>query len=444
MQNSLLASLLEKRSTVRWGIVFLLFLGVLINYVDRGNLSIAAVPLMRDFHRTPAAMGTLLSAFFWSYALLQIPAGYLVDRVGLKWSYGSAFLVWSLASASMGMAGTFAELYGLRVVLGIAESVAAPASLAYIKRNFSEEEQGLPTGFFTSGMILGPAVGALIGGVLVGHFGWRVLFLLTGLGGCVWLIPWFRYAPREKPTRPEPEAKHVQFPLTWKEIVHLPLLWAITIGAFFYSYYWYFCLTWLPAYLVMARDLSFVKMGAYTAMPLVAMAIVSPICGHLADRLISWRLRALQVRKAFVCLGFMGGSSIVLVPGVKSPPAVLAVLVLSLGGIGLASGNFWALTETVSPHAVVGRVVGYQNTIANLAGILAPLLTGWMVTDTKNFTLSIWVAGGSLWIAAASYFFLVRHADLSFLSSRFADDAGLRPERQGEQRSFPAEQNLES
>lgn len=443
MQNLTVTSQQEECRSERWAVVVLIFVAVLINYIDRGNLSIAAVPLMRDFGRTPEAMGSLLSAFFWSYALLQFPAGILVDRVEIRWSLGFAFLIWSLASAGMGLVGRFAELFGLRVMLGIAESVAAPAGLAYVRRNFRAEEQGLPTGIFTSGMILGPAVGALIGGLLISRFGWRVLFILTGLGAVIWLIPWYQYAPREKPVRPLPRPRNVKFPLTWMEVFRLRLVWAIVIGAFFYSYYWYFCLTWLPSYLVMGRGLSYLKMGAYTAAPLVAMAIVSPFCGYVADKLIARGAHALQVRKAFVCLGFIAGSSIVLVPGVKSPTTVLGILVFSLGGIGLASGNYWALTETVSPSALVGRVVGFQNTVANLAGIAAPILTGWLITLTKNFVLSIWVAGGSLWIAAGAFFFLVRQADLSFLSSRFPGDAELCADRPFDRPSFAAEETFD-
>src|SRR5262245_48270639 len=136
--------------------VGLLFLGILVNYVHRSNLSVVAVPLMREFAISPAVMGTLLSAFFWSYALLQIPAGYVVDRFGLKWTYGGAFLIWSLASAAVGLAGSFEQVLGLRVLLGIGQAVAAPASLTYIRQQFGENEQGLPTAVYVSGMLVGP------------------------------------------------------------------------------------------------------------------------------------------------------------------------------------------------------------------------------------------------------------------------------------------------
>jgi MFS transporter, ACS family, D-galactonate transporter len=130
---------------------------------------------MRDFGISPAAMGTLLSAFFWSYSLLQIPAGYAVDRFGLKWVYASAFLLWSLAAAAIGFAASFRQILFLRLLLGIGETVAHPASIAFIRRNFTDEQQGLPTAIYLSGMQFGPAAGALLGSALLVRTGWRLL-----------------------------------------------------------------------------------------------------------------------------------------------------------------------------------------------------------------------------------------------------------------------------
>ncbi len=393
----------------KWWTVGLLFLGILINYVDRGNLSIVAVPMMREFGISPKAMGILLSAFFWSYSLLQIPAGYVVDRFGLKWTYAGAFLLWSLASAAVGLAESFEQVLAFRVLLGIGEAVAAPASLAYIRQQFREDEQGLPTAIYVSGMMLGPAIGAFFGAVLLEHLGWRQLFVFTGLGGCLWLIPWFLVAPTAKARR---EVRAAEQPIEWARLFRSPLLWGISVGAFFYSYYWYFYLTWLPSYLVMAHGFSFLKMGAYTAIPLLGMALVATLAGRAADRMISRSGHALRVRKAFVCVGFTAGSSIFLLLLVQSQYAVLATVCFSLLGIGLASANYWALTQAVTPERIIGRVIGYQNTVANAAGVCAPILTGYLLGDGKDFRSSIAFAGGSLLIAAAAYAWMVRERDV--------------------------------
>lgn len=396
----------------KWMAVVLLFVAVLVNYIDRGNLSIAAVPMMKDFGISPASMGTLLSAFFWTYSLMQIPGGYLVDRFDLKWVYAGAFMLWSLASASVGVAQSFRQVLLLRLVLGFAETVAHPASIGFIQRNFRGSEQGLPTSIYLAGMQLGPALGSFVGALLLQQRGWRWLFLITGFGACVWLVPWLALAPTQRNQRP------VQAPnqpglsrAFWRALFANPLAAALLVGAFFYTYYWYFCLTWLPSYLIMARGLSYLKMGTFTAIPLGGMAIVSIIAARVADRIVSRRGKPLLIRKRFVVCGFLLGSSIVVLPLLGSNATVLIVLLISLLGVGIASANYWALTQIIAPQGVIGRVIGCQNTIANAAGVCAPLVTGLLVDRTRRFDFAIVAAGVSLLIAAASFGFLVREKD---------------------------------
>jgi ACS family D-galactonate transporter-like MFS transporter len=404
----------------RWLVVALLFAAMLVNYVDRGNLSIVAVPLMRDFGAGPTAMGTLLSAFFWTYAFLQVPAGYLVDRFGLRWTYAVAFLLWSVASASVAFAGTIQQVLVLRLLLGVGEAVAPAASLAFIRQNFRDDEQGVPTAIYVSGMTLGPAVGSLLGAALIVRYGWRALFVATGLGALVWLVPWLVLAPVSHRPAVRP-ARGAATPLPWKDLLAMPTFWGITVGAFFYSYYAYFCLTWLPSYLVMERGYSFLKMGAYTAAPYVGTVVVSFASARLADRLIARFGRPMVVRKFFVSAGFLLGSNILLLLLFHSSPAVLLVLMTSLCGIGLASSNYWALTEAISPSRIVGRIIGYQNMIASLAGLCAPILTGFLVERTRSFDKPILFAGGALLVAVAAYLTLLRERDVKSLMERFPE-----------------------
>jgi ACS family D-galactonate transporter-like MFS transporter len=400
---------LAKTDRRRWAVVGLLFAAVLVNYVDRGNLSIVAVPLMNEFGMSTVSLGTLLSAFFWTYTLLQIPVGFVVDRFGLKWAYAIAFLTWSIASAAVGFASSFGQVLAFRLLLGVGESVAQPASLAYIRQNFSEDQQGLPSAVYLTGMMIGPAAGAFLGAALLETLSWRELFIYTGLGGLVWLIPWLWLAPsgsgRAKPstTANERSGKRIE----WLSLLRNPIFWGITFGAFFYSYFWYFCLTWLPSYLMMTHGLSFLKMGAYTAIPLLGMAIVSMIAGRAADKIISRGRNPLVVRRSFVVTGFAAGSSLLLLLFVHSLTAVFAVLICSLLGLGLASANYWAMTQTISPARVIGRVIGYQNTVANLAGICAPIVTGYLVGEAKDFRMAILFAGSALLLACAAFAFLV-------------------------------------
>lgn len=401
----------------RWVVVAMLFLGMLISYIDRGSLSIAAVPLMKDFGMGPAAAGALLSAFFWTYASLQVPAGFLVDRYGIKWTYALAFAFWSLTSAAVGVASSLGQILALRVMLGAGEAMAPPASVSYIRQNFAAKEQGIPTAIYVSGMTLGPAAGALLGATILTRYGWRALFVLVGLGAMGWLIPWLLLVPGNAGRRSE-EPKQKE-PLPWRMLMTLPAFWGLTIGAFFYSYYSYFLLTWLPSYLIMGRGYSFLRMGVYTATPYIGTVFVSFVSARMADRWIARGGRPVYVRRLFVSLGFLSGSSILLLLWFTSQTAVLAILMGSLLGTGLASSNYWALTQAISPDRLVGRVTGYQNSIASLAGLSAPVITGLVVEKTHSFDVAIFFAGASLLVGLAAYITLLRERDIAHFRERF-------------------------
>jgi ACS family D-galactonate transporter-like MFS transporter len=397
----------------RWATVILMFIAVTINYIDRGNLSIAAVPAMRELGIAPSAMGTLLSAFFWTYALFQVPAGYLTDRYGLRWPYAFGFLLWSLGAAAIGLAHSFTEILILRLVLGVGEAIAIPAGMAYIRRNFLPHESGLPIGIFASGAMFGPAVGALLSGFLLDRIGWRAIFILTGLGGCLWLVPWLLLSPVREPKAPlsgSPASPGRPFP--WNTLIRNRLPWGITLGVFFYQYSFYFCLTWLPSYLVMGHGLSFLRMGTFTGVPLLIMATVSILGGRLSDRCTLRLGRPLIVRRSFVAGGMLIASSLLFLLFVDSPAALFTTLIISFIGIGFAGTNYWALTQLVSPLDIIGRVVGYQNTIGNIAGICAPLLTGLLVARAGTFRAAIVVASASFVLGAITYLVMIREEDL--------------------------------
>ena len=404
----------------RWWVVGLLFLAVLVNYIDRNNLSVAAVPVMEEFDFSPLTAGALMSAFFWTYTLLQIPSGWVVDRFGFRWTYGVAFLLWSLSSAALGLARSFGQIFGLRMMLGASQAVVQPVSLTYIRTHFTEHEQSLPTGLYISGMMIGPAIGGFLGGALLENLGWRTMFILTGLVPCLWLLPWFWLAPRGRPaTGSAGPSSRRKVPL--RTLFANPVVWGITITAFFYSYFWYFCMSWLPSYLVMERGLSFLEMGVYTALPFVAMSIVSPTSGRWADHWIARTGRPVFVRKVFVITGYILGSSTLALIWVESSALALAILVFALAGIGLTSANYWALTQAISPRSFTGRAIGYQNTVSNLAGICAPMLTGYLVEQSGSFNSAIVFAATSLWLAAASYAFLVRESRAGEIKTLLAE-----------------------
>src|SRR5947209_9334389 len=208
----------------RWAVLLLIFFGILISYVDRGNLSIAAVEIMHDFRFSPALMGTLLSCFFWTYGAFQIPAGLFVDRYGIRNVYALAFVVWSLASASIALSTGFGFILGSRLVLGMAEAVGPLASLAFIRRSFAPADQGFPTSVYIAGQTLGPALGAWLGTVLLTAFGWRAMFAVTGLAALIWIVPWLLVAPRDLPV----QSRSVAGNLRMRAVAANPGVWALS------------------------------------------------------------------------------------------------------------------------------------------------------------------------------------------------------------------------
>ncbi|HKU25121.1 MAG TPA: MFS transporter, partial [Candidatus Sulfotelmatobacter sp.] len=221
-------------------VVFLMALSVLINYVDRSNLSIAAPLLQDELHITNTQLGTLLAAFFWTYGLMQIPAGWLVDHLDVKWVFAIGFFVWSSATAVTGILHSFAALILLRVVLGIGESVAFPSYSKILSTYFTEVRRGFPNAMVMAGLSLGPAFGILVGGTVVGRFGWRPFFLALGLGALLWLIPWLLWMPRKPQNRGAASAGSVRI----ASILRQRSAWGTCLGQFSVNYYLYFLLTW--------------------------------------------------------------------------------------------------------------------------------------------------------------------------------------------------------
>jgi MFS family permease len=378
----------------RWTVVALIFLGILISYVDRGNLGIAASAIMREFQFPPSSMGMLLSAFFWTYAAFQIPAGFIVDRIGIKRVYAGAFLLWSLASAMIALSRGLPDILGLRLLLGLAEAVGPIASLSFIRRNFSGAEQGLPTAIYIAGQNAGPAIGALLGTMLIDKLGWRAMFAITGLGALVWLPFWLWLAPPDKvaPVKvAQPQQPQVEMP--WRATLRSRAFWAMTLCVFLSSYYWFFLLTWVPTYLTTTRGFSTLEMGRVLSTPLFIMVVLNIVAGLFADRMVKRVGSVFKVRVLFAAAGYTCASAILLLLVFPGREAVLPILVVSICSVGLGNSNYWAISQHAPPAGLVGRTIGYLNTVSQLAGAAAPLITGWILGPEKQFGVAIAIAG---------------------------------------------------
>lgn len=375
----------------------LVFFGIMINYVDRGNLGIAAPSIMRDFRISPATMGIVLSAFFWTYCVAQIPAGAVVDRFGIRRTYAGGFLLWSIASAAIALCATATQIVSLRMVLGIAESTAPLASIAFIRSNFEGEEQGLPTSIYIAGQNVGPALGTLVGAILLSRYGWRMMFVITGLVALIWLPFWLVAAPRDRAGVVRQLEKPVQELAaagrwTWRMLLANRTFWAMSVSIILSSYYWYFILTWIPSYLILSRGFSTLGMGKVLSTALFTMAAVNILAGSLADRLAA-RIGVFRARLWFGVLGYFGTAAILLLLVAPSRSWVLPILTFSMCAVGIGNSNYWTISQHVPPKSMVGRTIGYLNTIAVVGGIAAPVLTGWMIGPKTQFGPAILVAG---------------------------------------------------
>jgi ACS family D-galactonate transporter-like MFS transporter len=375
----------------RWVVVSLIFFGIVISYIDRGNLSIAAPSIMRDFAIAPGAMGLLLSAFFWTYGAFQIPAGAFLDRVGIRRGYALGFLVWSIASASIAVSRGTGDIIGMRLVLGMAESIGPLASLSFIRNKFQGQDQGLPTSIYIAGQSIGPALGALVGTMLLDRFGWRMMFALTGLGALIWLPCWLLAAPADEahPVRVESMGTRAW---TWQSLFRNRGFWALSLCILLASYYWYFVLTWVPTYLVVSRGFSTLAMGRVISTGLFTVAVTNVLAGYSADKLARGA-GVFRVRVLFAAAGYLGTAAILLLLVLPDRAWIAPVFTFSMCATGMGNASFWAIAQHVSPANMTGRTIGFLNTLSQVAGVAAPLVTGWILGPERHFGPAILVAG---------------------------------------------------
>jgi MFS family permease len=394
----------------KWTLVTLLGLGVIIAYIDRTNLAIALASseFKQFFALSDTGRGLLNSVFFWSYTVMQIPAGLLVDRFGVKRLMTISFVAWCLVAAATGLAGAFWELVALRLLLGVAEAALFPAGLAWMAKHVDERERGLAAGIFVSGSKWGPAIASPLATWLILGYGWRTMFFLLGLGGLVWVIPWTVLAGADPHRKQETGGSQNAAKPPFGALFRTRAMWATLIGTFCYNYFLFFSLTWMPAYLVESRNLTLSSMSIYTMFSFAGTGTVAILAGAAADWMIRRGANALNTRRWFTIAGLLAASTEVF--GAMSGSTSVAVFfaIFSMTGLGLATANYWAITQTLLPGVAPGRVAGIQNTALNLAGIVAPIITGWLKQVTGSYTApmqTIWVF---LIIGVAAYVFLAR------------------------------------
>ncbi len=391
----------------RWLVVALLFVASSINYLDRATLSVALPLISADFGLDPKAKGLLLSSFFWSYALMQVPVGWLADRRNLRWLYAGMFALWSLACGLSGLAGSVVTFVALRILLGFGESIYLPAGSKVVSVFFAPHERGLPSGIFDSGTRAGLALGSPLVAWLIVQFGWRNMFFLVGFGALLWLLPWLLVFPKhnEGGDRTHHEAELAERRPRRGVTIDKNLV-GICLGFFCFGYFWYFLVTWLPDFLVTARHMTLLKAGIYASLPYLVFGVSMPVGGWIADVLIRSGFDRTRTRKGIVTVAFLTG--IFLVPAALVTDTRAAIAMVSAASlVGLAPANLLVILQDCAPPKEVGLWTGIENFVGNLAGIVAPWLTGYLIARTGSYTPGFALAAITLVTGLLAYWIIV-------------------------------------
>jgi len=370
-------------------VVPLLAIAAFINYADRGNLATAA-PLIKDQLRlSTTQIGVLVSAFFWSYVPAQLLSGWLVERINAYRTLTIGLALWSVATAASGLASGFVTLLVLRVLLGLGESATFPCIAKLLAQHLSPARFGAANGSIGVGMALGPALGTFLGGVLMAKIGWREVFVLFGVASLLWLIPWYGSTRRASTQSYRAAAGSVP---ALESIIRRRELWGASLGHFCGNYAFYFVISWLPLYLVKARGLSITTMAEVSGVVYVVYAISSFATGRLSDRWIRSGVDTNRVRKTFI----ISAHAIIAVSLLVAAIGNLTVSVVSLVCAGIAFGfntpTLYSIGQTLAGSQVAAKWMGVQNCVGNLAGIVAPIITGLVVDVTGQYDWAFVIA----------------------------------------------------
>lgn len=416
----------QRPTRSRYLIMVMLFITVVINYLDRSNLSIAAPALKDEFGLDTVHEGLILSAFGWTYAAMQIPGGWLVDRVSPRVLYAAALILWSAATFFMGFAGSFVILFVLRLAVGALEAPAYPINNRVVTTWFPEKERATAIGFYTSGQFVGLAFLTPVLAWLQHHYGWHMVFVSTGLLGIAWGVLWYMIyrEPRQFKGANAAEIELIQkgggvvdldkrvtekkAPFNWNDlglVMSQRKLWGVYLGQFCLTSTLWFFLTWFPTYLVKYRGMDFIKSGFLASVPFLA-AFVGVLCsGVLSDFLIRRGATVGLARKLPIILGLLISTSMIGANFTDSTPWVIFFLAVAFFGNGLASIT-WSLVSALAPVRLLGLTGGVFNFVGNLSSICTPIVIGFLVSKDSFAPAIVYVSSLAL-LGALSYILLV-------------------------------------
>lgn len=409
----------------RYHILALIFVTVVINYMDRSNISVAAFAISEELELTTVQMGLIFSAFAWTYSALQIPGGILVDYVRPRVLYPVIMALWSVATLVQGLVSSIGALIGCRAAIGVFEAPSYPTNNKIVTGWFPEQERAGAIAIYTSGQFIGLAflTPALI--LIQSYMGWRGLFIVSGIIGLVWALAWyFLYRdPRAHSGVNQAELDHIaaggglveserfqeeRQPFNWRDLreafIHRKL-WGVYLGQFCLGSLFIFFLTWFPTYLVKYRGLDFIKSGFLASVPFLAAFVGVLLSGLTSDALVRRGYSNEFARKAPVLTGMLLSLSIIGANYTDSTFMVIFFLSLAFFGNGLASIT-WVFISLLSPKRLIGLIGGVFNFIGGLAAVVTPIVIGYLVTE-DNFAPALFYVGAMAFLGFCAYLFLL-------------------------------------
>lgn len=408
---------------MRWRMVLLLFVGGLINYVDRSALSIAGPAVSRDLQLSPSQLGVIFSGFFVGYALFNFIGGWAADRFGGKRVFSVSMAFWSVFCGLTALTGGFASLFIVRTLFGMAEGPLATTINKMVNNWFPHRQTATALGLANCGLPLGGAILGPLVGLLLAWLGWRAAFAVVPVLGLVWLVFWMlgtTDTPRQHPrisaqelhdietNRPSPVAQTAGGDRLGTYL-RQPAIIAAMISYFGYSYILFFFLTWFPSFLTIERHLSLRSMSVATTLPWVLGFVGYAASGWLSDLVFRRTGQALAARKRVLtgCLG-VSAVCIALAGLVTTTTGALLLVSVAVLTLYLSGSTYWAIIQDVVPVTRVGSVGGFVHSVANCAGIFGPAITGYLVEVTGSFSSAFLLAGGVALLGVSAVLLLIR------------------------------------
>jgi ACS family D-galactonate transporter-like MFS transporter len=408
----------------RWVIIWLAFVGLSINYLDRSSLSVALPFMGKDFELSATQQGLIFAAFFWAYDFCQLAAGWYVDKVGPRRSFSLAAVWWSVFTMLTAAATNFWSLFAARFLLGVGESPAPSTAAKVVATWFPVRERAFATSIWDSGSRVGAVIALPIVTLIVAVTSWHAVFIIIGVAGIIWAAVWWKVyrSPQEHPGANAAEVAYIEeggargegsddanaAKLPWRSLFKYRTILSMMFGFFCLNSAIYFFITFFPSYLVKERGFDLLKLGMFGAIPGICAVLCGWLGGYLADRAVRAGTSVTKVRKTAIAGGLTGGSVIMFAALVPEAWMALALLSVAYSSLTVAATGIWSLPADVAPSSRhVGSIGGLQNFASNLAGIFTPILIGVLVDLTGSFVAPLAVIGVVSLMGAANYLFVM-------------------------------------